>query len=446
MSKRTKHIILAVVLVQIAAILFLLIAPPLVRALPGEIRVRLARIPLGETLLDIGVTPMQTALPAPANITARTQIAIPTMDVPTETATEISTAVSTQDVETKATPSPTNTPTPTALPTAVPLPRQARIDGLEILPQGFNNCGPANLTINLNFYGNPTTQVEAAAFLKPNREDRNVSPWQMVDYVNEQTNLRAFVGSGGDLELIKRFLANGLPIVIEKGYELPTEGWLGHYLTMFAYDDDKQEFLSLDTNLGPWDGSGRVDSYETVNYYWQQFNYTFFVVYPPEKETLVQSLLGQGMIDREAMWRKAAERAQVEIEVDPQNGFAWFNLGTNLTRLGEMTGEAAFYENGAAAFDQARLVGVPPRIVWYQFRPYIAYMKVGRFQEMIDLADIVLETQGGRNVEETYLYKGHALAFLGDGPGAVAAYEQSLRLNENFYPAQWALDAIVSSP
>ena len=446
MSKRTKHIILAVVLVQIVAILFLLIAPPLVRALPGEIRVRLARIPLGETLLDIGVTPMPTALPAPANITARTQIAIPPMGVPTETATEISTAVSTQDVETKATPSPTNTPTPTALPTAVPLPRQARIDGLEILPQGFNNCGPANLTINLNFYGNPTTQVEAAAFLKPNREDRNVSPWQMVDYVNEQTNLRAFVGSGGDLELIKRFLANGLPIVIEKGYELPTEGWLGHYLTMFAYDDDKQEFLSLDTNLGPWDGSGRVDSYETVNYYWQQFNYTFFVVYPPEKETLVQSLLGQGMIDREAMWRKAAERAQVEIEVDPQNGFAWFNLGTNLTRLGEMTGEAAFYENGAAAFDQARLVGVPPRIVWYQFRPYIAYMKVGRFQEMIDLADIVLETQGGRNVEETYLYKGHALAFLGDGPGAVAAYEQSLRLNENFYPAQWALDAIVSSP
>ena len=136
----------------------------------------------------------------------------------------------------------------------------------------------------------------------------------------------------------------------------------------------------------------------------------------------------------------------MEIEVDPQNGFAWFNLGTNLTRLGEMTGEAAFYENGAAAFDQARLVGVPPRIVWYQFRPYIAYMKVGRFQEMIDLADTVLETQGGRNVEETYLYKGHALAFLGDGPGAIAAYEQALRLNENFYPAQWALDAIVSSP
>lgn len=450
MSKRTKHIILAIALLQIAAILFLLLAPPLVRALPGEYRVRLARLPLGGALLEIGVTPLPTVLPAPANVVARSQIVIPTVGLPTETATAAPTAVPTEAAVTATTPlptiQPTNTPSPTPAPTAIPLPRQARIDGLKIMPQGFNNCGPANLTINLNFYGNVTTQAEAAGFLKPNREDRNVSPWQMVDYVNEQTNLRAFVGSGGDLELIKRFLANGLPIVIEKGYELPTEGWLGHYLTMFAYDDDKQEFLSLDTNLGPWDGSGRVDSYETVNYYWQQFNYTFFVVFPPEKETLVQSLLGQDMFEREAMWRKAAERAQTEIDADPESGFAWFNLGTSLTRLGEMTGDAAFYENGAAAFDQARLVGVPPRIVWYQFRPYIAYMKVGRFQDMIDLADTVLETQGGRNVEETYLYKGHALAFLGDGPNAVAAYEQALRLNENFYPAQWALDAIVSSP
>lgn len=79
MSKRTKYIILAVALVQIAAILFLLIAPPLVRALPGEFRVRLARLPLGETLLDIGVTPLPTALPAPANVVAQSQIVIPTV-------------------------------------------------------------------------------------------------------------------------------------------------------------------------------------------------------------------------------------------------------------------------------------------------------------------------------------------------------------------------------
>ncbi len=98
-----------------------------------------------------------------------------------------------------------------------------------------------------------------------------------------------------------------------------------------------------------------------------------------------------------------------------------------------------------AAFDQAFILGLPPRIVWYQFRPYVAYLKTGRYQDMVDLTDTTLETQGGRNVEETYLYKGHALAFLGDGTGAVKAYEDALRINKNFYPAQWALESITGS-
>ena len=64
---------------------------------------------------------------------------------------------------------------------------------------------------------------------------------------------------------------------------------------------------------------------------------------------------------------------------------------------------------------------------------------------MVDLADTTLDSQGGRNVEETYLYKGHALAFLGDGAAAVQAYEEALRLNKNFYPAQWALESITGT-
>ena len=452
LSKQWKYAILLVALAQIVIVIGLLALPPLVRALPGELRVRLAQVPLGDVLLDVGVTPMPTALPVPVNAVGQTRITIPALAtaaiIPEETAvptrpTVTADAEKTDALATSAAATPTETPLPTSTPTAVPLPRQVRIEGVDIIAQGFNNCGPANLTINLNFYGNPTTQAEAAAFLKPNREDRNVSPWQMVDYVNERTDLRAFIASGGDLNLLKRLLAAGFPVVIEKGYELPREGWLGHYLTIFGYDDDTREMVSMDTNLGPWDGSGRYDAYEDIEKYWQQFNYTFFVVYPPEKEQQVYDILGPEMLDTATMWQRAAEKAQAEIDADPENAFAWFNLGSSLTRLGEMTGEGSFYENGAAAFDQAFILGLPPRILWYQFRPYIAYMRTDRFQEMIDLADAVLETQGGRNVEETYLYKGHALAFLGNGPEAVSAYEQALRLNENFYPAQWALDSIT---
>ncbi|MCB9434187.1 MAG: hypothetical protein H6668_19615 [Ardenticatenaceae bacterium] len=58
------------------------------------------------------------------------------------------------------------------------------------------------------------------------------------------------------------------------------------------------------------------------------------------------------------------------------------------------------------------------------------------------LADATLETQGGRNVEETYLYKGHALISQGNVTGAAEAYREALRANANFYPAQIALDSI----
>lgn len=455
-NRKWKLAVLLVVLAQIGLIAGLLVLPSLVRALPGEVRIRIAQIPLGETLLDIGVTPMPTVLPIPANAVGQSRVSIPVLATAAKkseelvvSSTPISTITSepTMASEYPAIVTPAATPTamtlPTSRPTSEPLPSQMRIEGLNIIAQGFNNCGPANLTINLNFYGNATSQTEAAAFLKPNREDRNVSPWQMVDYVNQRTDLRAFIASGGDLNMLKRLLAAGFPVVIEKGYELEREGWLGHYLTIFGYDDNAQEMVSLDTNLGPWDGSGRYDSYAEIEKFWQQFNYTFFVVYPPDKEQLVHEVLGPEMTETATMWQRAAEKAQAEIDANPENAFAWFNLGSNLTRLGELTGQAAFYENGAAAFDQAFILGLPPRILWYQFRPYIAYMRTDRYQEMIDLAETVLETQGGRNVEETYLYKGHALAFLGDGPGAVAAYEQALRLNENFYPAQWALDSIT---
>ena len=444
MNKQLKYAILTLTFLQIIIIISLLAIPPIARALPGEYRVRLARLPLGEILLDIGITPMPAALPAPTGAVAQTQIIIPTINTATPTPGITAPAALFKAApvrETIATTEPTSIPS--ATPTPTPLPEQARIEGLKIIAQEFNNCGPANLTINLDFYDNTTTQAEAAAFLKPNREDRNVSPWQMVDYVNEQTNMRAFVGSGGNLELLKRLIASGFPVVIEKGYELDREGWLGHYLTLFGYDDRVQEMVSLDSNLGPWDGSGRFDSYEDIEKYWQQFNRTFLVVFPPEKEQQILAILGAKMLDEAAMWKNAAQQTQVEIDSNPENAFAWFNLGTSLTRLGELSGETDFYANGAAAFDQAFILGVPPRIVWYQFRPYIAYLKVGRYQDMVDMADTVLETQGGRNVEETYLYKGHALAFLGDGAGAVNAYEQALSLNENFYPARWALDSIT---
>lgn len=462
MKKKTKTIIAAVAAFQIILIVGLVFAEPVLQSIPGRYRVALAeRVPFLSTLLEGSielVIPVATALPAPSvaqasdevDISALLQIEptlVPTAFIPTNTPepTDVPTQAAESAVEIEPTPAPpTETPTssPTFTPTPEPLPVSARLEGMGVIRQTFNNCGPANLTQVLNWHGSDISQTEVASYLKPNSEDRNVSPWQIVDYVNEQTlgQYKAAAFSGGTLHMIKQFIANDIPVVVEKGYELPESGWWGHYLTIFGYDDKIETFYSQDSYLGPWDGSGREDSYEEIEGFWQQFNYTFYVVYTPDQEEIVQTIVGPEMIDPLSMWTAVANRAEAERQANPESAFAWFNLGTALTRLGELTGEQDYYVAGAQAFDEAREIGLPARMLWYQFRPYYAYNKVGRLQDVIDLADATLATQGGRNVEETYWHKGHALAGLGNVVAARDAYAQALEVNTNFYPAQLSLD------
>ena len=448
------------------AIVGLLAMEPVLESIPGRYRVALQeRAPFVSTIFEAlydEVIPVAEALPVAVaeasvdEVDIGALIASPTQEpttVPEPTAEPTQeTAVSEESVTTAETeevsPEPTNTPQPTAtpLPTAVPLPVSHSLDGMGAVKQSFNNCGPANLTQVLNWYGNDITQEEIAAYLKPNSEDRNVSPWQIEDYVNEQTygEFKATAHSGGTQDLLKELIAAGYPVVIEKGYELPSSGWWGHYLTVYAYDDEAGEFMTQDSYLGPFDGSGAPASYEEVAKYWPHFNNTFYVVYRPEQEAEVMEIIGPELADTISMWQLVAQGAQQAVEDNPEDAFSWFNLGTALTRLGENVteGNAEYYQAAVQAYDQAREIGLPPRMLWYQHRPYVAYDKVGRYQDVLDLTNATLETQGGRNVEETYLYKGHTLAALGDLYGARDAYLSALAINENLYPAQIALDWI----
>jgi tetratricopeptide (TPR) repeat protein len=422
----------------------------LVDVLPGQVRGRLP-----ETLLSIVTTPLPTALPAPAVVPGQPTLQ-PIADLVGPTATPKAQAperTALREVDTRITalsePEPertlTATPFPTVVPTPTskPLPQAMNIIGPVVVPQQFNNCGPANLSIVLDYYGHDTDQQEIGQALKPNYDDRNVSPYELVSFVNDHTLLRGAAYSGGDLTMLKRLLAAGIPVIIEKGLQLNREqGWMGHYLTLVGYRDASEQFYSLDTYLGPWDSSGRVDDYETIEQLWDQFNHTFIIVYSPDEEQVVNTLLGSEMTEPTLMWQKAALSAQQSTEQEEESAFAWFNLGTSLTHLGEITGEAAYYENAALAYDRARQIGLPWRMLWYQFEPYVAYLAAGRLEDVRVLSGAILSDSAGRDVEETYLYQGHALLATGDGDGAEQSYRRALKLNPNYREAQLALASL----
>jgi len=315
------------------------------------------------------------------------------------------------------------------------LPASARLFSFRHVKQTWNNCGPANITMALSYFGWQDGQEVAASYLKPDREDKNVSPGEMVSFVNNRTGVRAITRIGGDIDLLKEFLANDFPVVIETGYLFEGSDWLGHYQTVVGYDDTAQVFYIYDSYLGTGEnGSGIAESYTTMDSFWQHFNRTFIVLYRQEDEPRVAAILGE-RADLTLAAEHALEVAQREAAQNPQNAFAWYNMGTAFTRLGR-------YEEAASAYDQARRVGTLPwRIFWYQFGPFEAYFNVGRFDEVLSLATITIENSQGF-VEEAYYWQGKALAELGRSTEAASAYRQALAHNPSFAAAQDALNSL----
>jgi len=339
---------------------------------------------------------------------------------------------------------PTNTPSPspTATNTPTPLPESVILEGVKYEDQHnrWNYCGPANLSMALTFWGWDGNRDVVGEYIKPSDDDKNVMPYEMQDFVETQTDgMAALVRMGGDIDLIKRMLAAGFPVVAEKGYYeydyTGHLGWLGHYQFINGYDDTRGEFIVQDTYV---DGGQNYHlSYEDFNQGWRSFNYTLLIVYPQELGNEVLAALGPWA---DPAWadQHALEIAQAELQTldGIDQFFAQFNEGTSHVNLLQ-------YADAAAAFDRAFGLYAqleegdqrPYRIMWYQTWPYWAYYYSGRYQDVIDLADTTLNDTISKPVlEESFYWRALAREALGDVQGAINDFRESVRLNPNFGP------------
>lgn len=330
--------------------------------------------------------------------------------------------------------------TPIPSPTLKPIPPDYRLESFHHQFQTWNNCGPATLAMALSYFALNVSQEDTAAFLKPNPEDRNVSPDEMASYVNAVTDFEAIDRTNGDLDMLRRLIAAGFPVIVELGIDPPGEyrwmGWYGHYLLVVAYDDTGENVWVYDSWFGTSevpgenaDAEGRSLSYSELQKYWRQFNNNYIVLFRAEDESEVTGIIGSQMND-ETMWQDSLVRVQEDLQADPENAFLWFNLGTIHNALGN-------YEKAALAFDQARTIGLPWRMLWYQFGPYEAYYQVGRYEDVITLADLTLKDRP--YFEESYYYRGLAKAALGDIAESQKDFQKAVDFNPRFTPAADAL-------
>lgn len=415
--------------------------PRAIDAVPGRYLVRLQQYPVTARVLN-WIRPIPATLPTPPTAAADSPTPRPAALLPTPTPPAPPRPTARPALQAaSATPNPTATPDPT------PIPATVSLTDVPVVWQDFSNCGPANLSILLAYLGADISQQAIAQQIRPNEEDRNVTPWELSDYVNHYTNLRASAHSGGDLALLRRLLAAGLPVTIQRGYDVEDQGWFGHYLTLYGYDAGLGVFYSRDTSGGPFDGTARVDAAGRILSMWRQFNYNFVVVYAAESALAVAAILGPKQLDAMRMWQHSATLAEKDLAADSDDAFNWYNLGVNLTHLGDLSGDGNYYTNATRAFDQARQLGLPPRLPFYQHEIFRAYHMSGRNSDLLWLTTTLTSSVfGARYVEEIDWYHALALMAAGDTAGAREFLERARRVNPHFTPAQASLDALNVVP
>jgi hypothetical protein len=340
------------------------------------------------------------------------------------------------------------TPLPTATPTITPtpLPEQVYLSGVVHEYQQFNNCGPSNLAMALSFWGWQGDQNDTRAFLRPNRDvdDKNVNPAEMVTYVERFTGLRALTRVGGDLQLLKRLIAAGFPVLIEKGHDPRDDWWMGHYMVVNGYDDANGRFTGQDSLSNP----DTPLPYESLAADWRDFNYVYVLIYPAERQAEAASLLGV-YADEAYSYRAAADRALEEItHLEGRNlFFAWFNLGSSLVGLQDYAGAADAFDRAFAIYatlpeDKISEDSRPYRVMWYQAAPYAAYFYTGRYQDVIDLANTTFAWVSQPVLEESYYWRALAYEALGESERAIKDLKKALNINPNFTLAREALQRL----
>jgi tetratricopeptide (TPR) repeat protein len=354
-------------------------------------------------------------------------------------------------------------PTPPITPTPQPLPERVFLKGVRPEQQRYNNCGPATLSMYLSYYGwvghlNPDAEIpqdHIAPYLKPNREDKNVMPYEMQEYITQYTDFDALIRLGGDLQTLKTLLAAGFPVMVEKGFEGANfEGWMGHYNLVIGYDDTREVFFTQDSynllHVENWQNlTGFEVTYADMLTNWRAFNNVFLVVYPKDKTNDVLNALGS-LVDESNAYRVAYDRALHESKTlkDPRDQFfAWFNAGTSLVYLQDYSGAAQAFDTAYGIYPTIPEKNRPWRIVWYQTGPYFAYYYTLRYQDVIEMATTTLDAMGpNKGIEESWYWRALAELAGGDQVGAISDLRESLKWHPGFTPSVEQLNALGLTP
>ena len=295
--------------------------------------------------------------------------------------------------------------------------------------QTFNNCGPASLSMLLSYFDINVSQRKLGADLRPyqvrngNNDDKSVSLDELGDKAIEY-GLDYYHRPAGDIDLLKKFIANDLPLIVVTRSTKDDD--IGHYRVVKGYDDKRGAILQDDS----LQGHNLYYSYSDFNELWKTFNYEYIVIFPTDKYSVVQKIIGENL-DRSVAWQKAVVLSQEKLKENENDVTARFNLSVALYNTGDYSGSVREFEKVESS--------LPFRTLWYQIEPIKAYYELERYDRVFEITNNILEN-GNRAFSELYVIRGNIYKKQGNLELAKNEYEKAIRYKKNYEEAKTLLN------
>ncbi len=311
------------------------------------------------------------------------------------------------------------------------LPAEALLQSNYYVSQTFNNCGPSALSMALSFYGIQASQQTIADDIRPDNnltghnDDKSTSPDQIVQEA-EKYRLVAYYLPNGNIQTLKEFISNGIPVITRTF--LNTQEDFAHYRVIKGYDDATGEIIDEDGFQGP---NARF-SYSDFMTLWQPFNYEYVVMVTPDKEALVQKILGKEF-DSNVAWQDAVQTAKQALNQNPNSVYASFDLSVALYHTGD-------YQDSVNQFEQVQNQ-LSEHALWYQIEPIESYYELGNYSKVFSLSNAILN-DGNPAFPELYVLQGESYLKERNTVSAKSSFEQALVYNKNLQSAKDALNSL----
>ncbi|HUD04315.1 MAG TPA: C39 family peptidase [Candidatus Paceibacterota bacterium] len=316
------------------------------------------------------------------------------------------------------------------------LPLQVLLNDNYYVPQTFNNCGPAALSMDLSFYGVNVTQEALADILRPDHNttghnDEKSTPPEDIAAQAESYGPIAYYRPAGNIDLLKQLVAAGFPVLVRTLF-MPTDE-VAHYRVITGYNDATATPVIIDED--GFQGPNVMYSDADFMSLWKYYNYEYIVLASPSQVPVLDGILGND-VDAPTAWQDAKNIAANDIAQNSSDYLATFNLSVADYYLGD-------YASSTQAFESVETL-IPPNTLWYQIEPIESYYELGQYDKVYSLSETVFE-QGNIAVPELHVLRGESDEKEGNLADAKNEFETALFYNKNLQSAQDALDALVAS-